>query len=387
MNFDDRVKAVAEFGFTERQARFLVTVMLHAGVCVPRQYATFAGIAYGHKVSRFFDRLERRGFATVSGCLHNRARLYHIRHHALYQAIGQPHSKYRRPVAAGRVLDRLMRLDAVVLFPDFVYLATEDEKVALVGVMAPSLPRERLPHIVVGADASRRLRLFPDDQPIAVTSTGRVVFTYLVTSPYMEPFRAFVQRHADLLRALPGWTLRLLFPEQMATAMAEYEETARYDLTATLRAEMLAELKWYFDQRRRTPSLRVRTFEDEEFWRLHKAFDSSRFRQLYRRWLSDGDSVFELLTSPAIASALERGTGRIESHVIVLSYRHLAPLDSLFRSYRKGVEGVDKGAAPSRPPLREPRTSCVDVTDQRSEILHRPEMHREVNDLRGNAVE
>jgi integrase len=34
MQFEDRVKAVAEFGFTERQARFLVTVMLHSGVCL-----------------------------------------------------------------------------------------------------------------------------------------------------------------------------------------------------------------------------------------------------------------------------------------------------------------------------------------------------------------
>jgi hypothetical protein len=47
MTFEDRVKAVAAFGVTERQARFLVTVLLHAGVCVPRQYARFAGIAYG----------------------------------------------------------------------------------------------------------------------------------------------------------------------------------------------------------------------------------------------------------------------------------------------------------------------------------------------------
>jgi len=387
MNFDDRIKAVAEFGFTERQARFLVTVMLHAGVCVPRQYATFAGIAYGHKVSKFFDRLERRGFATVSDCLHNRARLYHVRHHRLYHAIGQPHSKYRRPVAARQVLDRLMRLDAVVLFPDFLYLATEDEKVALFGVMAPSLPREQLPHVTVGTGGSQRVRFFPDNQPIAVTSSGRVVFTFLVTSPYMEPFRAFVQRHADLLRALPGWTLRLLFPEQMATAMAAYEETARYDLTATLRPEMLVELKWYFDQRRRTLSLRARTIEDEKFWRLHKAFDTSRFRQLYRRWLSDGDSVFELLTSPAIASALERGAGRIESHVIVLSYRHLAPLDSLFRSCRKGVEGVDKGSAPSRPPLRESIFGFGDVSCQPLERVHRRGIRCYGNDLRATAVE
>jgi len=33
MNFDDRVKTVLQFGYTERQARFLVTVMLHSGVC------------------------------------------------------------------------------------------------------------------------------------------------------------------------------------------------------------------------------------------------------------------------------------------------------------------------------------------------------------------
>ena len=44
MTAEDRVQAVAEFGFTERQARFLVLVMRHAGVCVPRQYASFAGI-------------------------------------------------------------------------------------------------------------------------------------------------------------------------------------------------------------------------------------------------------------------------------------------------------------------------------------------------------
>src|SRR5207249_5077443 len=93
MNFEDRVKAVAEFGFTERQARFLVTVMLHAGVCVPRQYATFAGTAYGHNVTKFFDRLVQRRFAKVCRCVHNRAELYHVRYQPLYGAIGQPQSR------------------------------------------------------------------------------------------------------------------------------------------------------------------------------------------------------------------------------------------------------------------------------------------------------
>lgn len=44
MTIEDRASAVAEFGFTQRQARFLAFVMRHAGVCLLRQYSTFAGI-------------------------------------------------------------------------------------------------------------------------------------------------------------------------------------------------------------------------------------------------------------------------------------------------------------------------------------------------------
>ena len=36
MTWDERRRAVSEYGYTERQAGFLVTVMLHAGVCLGR---------------------------------------------------------------------------------------------------------------------------------------------------------------------------------------------------------------------------------------------------------------------------------------------------------------------------------------------------------------
>ena len=54
MTHQDRVSAVAALGFTERQADFLVHVMLHSGVCLGRQYCTFAGIARGNDTF-FFD--------------------------------------------------------------------------------------------------------------------------------------------------------------------------------------------------------------------------------------------------------------------------------------------------------------------------------------------
>ena len=44
-------------------------------------------------------------------------------------------------VPARQVIERLMRLDGIVMFPELMYLATEDEKVAFLGEMASSLRR------------------------------------------------------------------------------------------------------------------------------------------------------------------------------------------------------------------------------------------------------
>src|SRR5437867_1695048 len=49
-----RVAAVAGFGFTERQARFLVTVMVHSGVFLERQYCTWLGTERDKR--DYFDR-------------------------------------------------------------------------------------------------------------------------------------------------------------------------------------------------------------------------------------------------------------------------------------------------------------------------------------------
>ena len=78
MTFNERVNVVSEFGLTTRQARFLVTVMLHGGICVPKQYARLAGTAYGHKVNVFFDKLVSLQYAVRCRCLHNRAALYQV---------------------------------------------------------------------------------------------------------------------------------------------------------------------------------------------------------------------------------------------------------------------------------------------------------------------
>ena len=57
MTFDERVRALEPLGFTPRQTRFLVTVALHSGYCLRRQYVAFAGLQYGKNVRDFLDEL------------------------------------------------------------------------------------------------------------------------------------------------------------------------------------------------------------------------------------------------------------------------------------------------------------------------------------------
>jgi hypothetical protein len=67
---EGRVQALVRFGFSARQASFLVLVMLHAGVCLGRQYCTHGRIVRGQKSHDFFSTLVAQGFATASHTAH-----------------------------------------------------------------------------------------------------------------------------------------------------------------------------------------------------------------------------------------------------------------------------------------------------------------------------
>lgn len=345
MTFDERVKAVSEFGFTTRQAGFLVTVMLHGGICVPRQYARFAGTSYGHKVNLLFDKLVSTRYAVRCRCVHNRAAVYHVRHEPLYRAIGEPHSRNRKPVPASRVVERLMLMDAVILHPEFVWLATATDKVAFFSVAASSCAPNRWPHRVVSGER----RHFPDTLPIGVSATGRVVFVFLSTGSIADDLRSFLQRHADLLRALSGWTLRLLLPPSVAPVKLPLEAVVRDELASPLSPGALGELRWYFDQSRLAATTHTKV-SDPRFRRAERAFARTRFRLLYRRWLTDGEPALDVAISPAIRDAWASGVGQIECQVLPASYRHLSPLASLVRPRLRGVEEGEQTLARPQPP-------------------------------------
>jgi hypothetical protein len=280
-----------------------------------------------------------------------------VQHRALHAAIGEPRSRHCQPAPASRVIERLMRLDSVLCYPELRWLATECEKVEFFTAAVPALATERLPHLTLGAGAKRRVRLFPDDLPIGLDETDRPVFLYLVTSPFDDDFRAVLQRYGDLLEALPRWTVRPLFPRQIAGAMGAFQVAFRDELATPLSPATIDELRWYFEQLRLAATSR-RLASDPRVRRTQHVFAAPRFRVLYRRWLTDGEAAFDVVSSHAIIEALADETGCVDSRVLLIPYRHLSPLANRVRFAREGVEeGAGEGDTWStrpQPPLADP---------------------------------
>jgi hypothetical protein len=322
MTWEERVKAVADHGFTERQAGFLVTVMLHSGVCLARHYSAFARITQGQKVHDFFQKLVGSGYATKRRCGHNTARLYHVHHRPLYAAIGEGNNRHRRPAPLSRAVERLMLLDAVLAQRDLQWLATERDKVAYF-TLTRRIAEGDLPSLTFSSDAGQTVRRFADKLPIGIGDDGRTyVFLYLATRPLPVDFRMFLERHAELLRALPDWCVRVLMPHHLANASNRYRDAFREQVGAPLRPTQLQELRWFFEARRSGSDKR----EDERFDRAMRAFGTPRFRVLYRAWIERGDCVLDAVVSPTLATAIARQNGKFETRVLTHRYLHLAPL-------------------------------------------------------------
>ena len=313
-------------GFTERQTRFLTTVMAHGGVFVERQYCRFAGIAHGQKSHNFVARLTRAGLAREirPGALHQ-GRCYHVHHRRLYTRIGQPNNRNRRPMPPGRMVERLMLLDAVLDDPSVTWLGTEADKTVFFNALhrdSPIRPRE-LPHLAFGEGATATLRLFPDKLPIGVDwVSSRYVFLYLMTRRQPMDFRMFLMRHLPLWRSLPRWTLRVLVPKPLVTVQAAYERAADEDLCRPLSPSDEPDLRWYFEHRR-TPAHALAPADQKRLHEAQRRFRGPRFPMLEQAWRERGDSALWYVCSPGIADQVDRGFAAIEFVRLQRQYLHL----------------------------------------------------------------
>jgi hypothetical protein len=234
----ERVRVLVPFGFTERQARLLATVMLHSGVFVGRQYAAFAGITHGQKVHDFVERLLVRRFVTpIELGSTGRTRIFHVHHKPLYAAIGEPDNRNRRRSTIDRAIKRLMVLDGVLADRSINWLGSEREKRSYFKQrLADILRDDEYPRLVFGKRPNITVRYVPDKLPIGYDSDHRrYVFMYLARGASPMDFRVFILRHLELFNGVGFWTIRVLFPRSLADSMEAYRTAAYELLTKPLR--------------------------------------------------------------------------------------------------------------------------------------------------------
>lgn len=331
---EERTQAVAAYGFTERQARFLVTVMIHAGVFVERQYCAFAGIAHGQKTHDFLAKLAGHGYATPTevGPLH-RGRFFHVHYKPLYAAIGEPDNRNRKRAPIGRQIERLMLLDAVLDDRNRTWVGTEGDKCRYFvrHLRDYTVTLDDFPHLTFGREPSRRVRHFPDKLPIGLPAPDQDdhVFQYLVNKPHPMDFRMFLVRHAAVLRLLGKWTVRVLFPEPFAKARTLFGHAARDQVANPIRTLSCEEWEWYCRERRRRNEGADNESPEQEDARFKQAasmFRGPRFEAMYRVWLEQGDPILWAAPSARIREQLEYHDGRFEFVRLARQYLHLSSL-------------------------------------------------------------
>jgi hypothetical protein len=339
-----RVAAIMAFGFTERQARFLVNVLVFSGVFIERQYRAFTGVAHGQKTHDFLAKLVTGGYATpiTPGALH-RGRLFHVRYRPLYEAIGETNNRHRKPASLGRFVERLMFLDAVLADKHYGWLGTEQDKLTyFLEFLEKDFPKDWYPHLTFGDGPEKTTRYFPDKLPIGVPCHGgrRHVFLYLVTREVPADFRVFLLRHADVLKAVDEWTIRVLLPRRFRKAAALYRYAVRDAFMMPLTPHDTDQLDWYF-RARQGQVMNPSPDPDLDLATAARKFGAARFEALYRVWRERAVQALWAVQSPILRDHLQRGWGRVEFAELPHQYLQLTPLVGAPSGVEKGLRVGD----------------------------------------------
>jgi hypothetical protein len=297
--FDERVLALAPLRLSSVQTEFIVTVALHGGYCLQRQYDAFVGHRHGQVASDFFSRLTSTGLAHRLQLARHRGFIYHLHAKALYRALRQVDNRNRRRASSAYIARKLMILDYVLATQPRAWLATEQDKVAVFttrfDVPTVDLPQRRYR----SRDGSRPTlsRYFVHKLPIAVhadrTSVG---FAYLVVDRSGEGFKTFLADHARLLSALRNWTIVAVCPGHINGLPACRQVLARQveGFTSHTAIRTREDVLWFFRVKLAVERRDIRPLSVPEIHRFRELRDSPaavNLEPLFAAWKIQGDAA------------------------------------------------------------------------------------------------
>jgi hypothetical protein len=227
------------------------------------------------------------------------------------------------------MIERLMILDAVLADRNYTWLGTErDKRDYFERTLQAQYFRPRdYPHVTYCAGPDETTRYFPDKLPIGVEKHGfqRHVFLYLVTRDVPVDFRMFLLRHAELLRTVREFTVRLLVPRRFRKSTSLYRFAFRDELAMPVDPTTAEQLQAYYRRRQQSRGHFTEP-ADEDLEKAFRKFGAARFKALYRWWLLRGDPAIWAAQSPVLRDAIARGEGRLECVELSRQYLQLTSL-------------------------------------------------------------
>ena len=302
MTFGERVAAVETLGFSRRQTEFLVTVALHSGFCLRRQYMAFAGLKYGAGVRHFLDRLVARGLARRSMFRADRGHVYHLHNTHIYRAINQDNNRNRRRTSPALIARKLMLLDYVLGERSAEWYATEQDKLVLFGTRF-GIASVHFPQRVYFArrlNEANTSRYFVQKLPVFLTGEPPVVsLVFLATDTSGQGFCQFLSDHLRLLNRLPAWRIVAVAARDARGLPACTAALRRFaDALRTPRApHEVSALDAHFSLRDRIDRDDLRNVTIPQIQTWHKSrqrFDTPEFSELFRRWKAEASKRFEI---------------------------------------------------------------------------------------------
>jgi hypothetical protein len=217
--FDQRVNAVAQLGYSPREAEFVVLAALHSGYFLRRHFSVS-----GKAVDTLCRKLVANGHGKLARTA-NLTKVYHICAKPLFRALGQEDNRHRRAHESFYIRSKIMLLDYVLSTGGGAqFLATEEDKVEYFcharGLAASLLPAKKYQ----GGNASETIRYFVDKFPVRVDpASGSVSFAYVDDGMSKSGFRTWLAQIGPLAEALGS--AELVFVTSSAAAV----EPARRD--------------------------------------------------------------------------------------------------------------------------------------------------------------
>ena len=292
----DHLDRLQDFGYTEREARFLYLAATHSGYFTRHQFLSFTHQTKGYLVHRFTTKLLTQHHAQATQYGH-KTYVFKLTSRKIYDSIGKENLRDHRSHTANFIRTRLLVLDFVLAHPDLPYLESLAEKLEFFHEQ-PGLPTSLFPGQTDRTeDLDRTLnRFFRDRFPVFISArNGSTPGPTLPTFVYCDPahhgifwFAGYLDRHQTFLRRLPAFNLIYATPSPWKLDRASQVFTAIFRDAKRPDPEHLTR---YFQIRRlwETRQHASLTRADRDHLRAgDKQYKGEPFESTYQKWFAAG---------------------------------------------------------------------------------------------------